>query len=175
MNSHLIPVNAHMPPRHAPKHGIRETRTSRNVVHTNDPNVLERICLHPHRKVSIPVFHSCFSPCHRVDQFPPYLRGDLRMLMRSGYVKQCILLIRGKIRCIPVPLNQCDPDRSQPTAHLPLAEHKQTLVPQHRQFPSITQAPRLVLIRQPYEVENESINHLVWKGILLIQQDANKQ
>ena len=48
-------------------------------------------------------------------------------------------------------------------------------MPQHRQILGITRALRLVLIRQPYEVENEPIDNLIGKRVLLIQQDTNEQ
>ena len=73
------------------------------------------------------------------------------MRMRTHDVSQRILLFRREVRRVA------------------LAEHEQALVPEDGQ------RALFVRIAEPYEVEDERVEHLVRQCVFLVQQDTNKQ
>ena len=56
----------------------------------------------------------------------------------------------------------------------PLAEHEQTLVPEHGELLRVARLARLVRVREADEVEDERIDHFVRERVLFVEQDADE-
>ncbi len=57
----------------------------------------------------------------------------------------------------------------------PLAEHEQTLVPEHGELLHVARATRLVRVREADEVEDERVDDLVRQRVLLVEEHADEE
>jgi hypothetical protein len=88
--------------------------------------------------------HRGFTSCRRRRELAPNLRPDLRVRVYPHDITQPVLLLRREVSCIA------------------LAEHQQTLVPEHGE------CARCVGVPKSNEMEDERVKDLVWQCVLLV-------
>lgn len=87
-------------------------------------------------------------PALAVHQLPPDLLGYLVMVLNLDEIKKRLLLFRTDVSLVP------------------LDEAEESLVPQHRQLPSLTP--------EAQEVEHKSVNDSVGEGVLLVAESTEE-